>query len=132
MEVISENDKVFDCGNVKISAKQEWKQISFDLYANVDQNTRFNKELANAKKLYFVISDANRTGNIKVDNITFGLDKLADKDLSAIVNISTGTNVAADNWLYDLWGHKHEYPTAPGIYVRNGKKIVVKDGFMMK
>lgn len=132
LEVISENDKVFDCGNVKISAKQEWKQISFDLYANVDQNTRFNKELANAKKLYFVISDANRTGNIKVDNITFGLDKLADKDLSAIVNISTGTNVAADNWLYDLWGHKHEYPTAPGIYVRNGKKIVVKDGFMMK
>lgn len=71
-----------------------------------------------------MISDANRTGNIKVDNITFGLDKLADKDLSAIVNISTGTNVAADNWLYDLWGINMSTRRLPVFMSAMGRKLL--------
>ena len=67
---------------------------------------------------------------------TYNVTAVYDKGESAFsapasADVTTGvtkitTTEAADGHVYDLQGRRVEHPTAPGIYIKNGKKYVVK------
>lgn len=66
---------------------------------------------------------------------TYNVTAVYDKGESAFsapasADVTTGvtkvTSEAASGHVYDLQGRRVEHPVAPGIYIKNGKKFVVK------
>lgn len=61
-----------------------------------------------------------------LDWLTDGADSIDGDDIeTGIENIFTDEVVNGDNAIYDLWGRKVNNP-GKGIYIKNGKKILVK------
>ena len=82
------------------------------------------------------VTSTTFTGPTTAGTHTYNVTAVYDKGESAFsapasTGVSTGvTKVATvetgDGLIYDLQGRRVEHPAAPGIYIRNGKKYVVK------
>ncbi|MEE1095539.1 MAG: alpha-amylase family glycosyl hydrolase [Paludibacteraceae bacterium] len=81
-------------------------------------------------------------GNNQTDDLPFALHGLwTGNDRSSIKQTGTITEICkndttaietpseettqGDGWFYDILGRRYAYPTHPGIYIRNGQKILV-------
>ena len=53
------------------------------------------------------------------------ITEICENNTTAIETPSEETT-QGDGWFYDILGRRYEYPTHPGIYIRNGVKILVK------
>ena len=81
-------------------------------------------------------------GSNQTNDLTFvlhglwtGNDRNSIKQTGTITEICEENNLGTDipeveyegdGWYYDILGRRYEYPTHPGIYIRNGVKILVK------
>ena len=52
------------------------------------------------------------------------ITEICKNDTTAIETPSEET-IQGDGWFYDILGRRYAYPTHPGIYIRNGQKILV-------
>ena len=52
------------------------------------------------------------------------ITEICENDTTAIETPSEETT-QGDGWFYDILGRRYAYPTQPGIYIYNGKKIIV-------
>jgi hypothetical protein len=52
------------------------------------------------------------------------ITEICKNDTTAIETPSEETT-QGDGWFYDILGRRYAYPTHPGIYIRNGQKILV-------
>ena len=52
------------------------------------------------------------------------ITEICENDTTAIETPSEETT-QGDGWFYDILGRRYAYPTHPGIYIRNGQKILV-------
>ena len=52
------------------------------------------------------------------------ITEICKNDTTAIETPSEETT-QGDGWFYDILGRRYAYPTQPGIYIYNGKKIIV-------
>jgi hypothetical protein len=76
-------------------------------------------------KLYFVLTEEQASHLSKGLPITF--DIFGDDTATDIDKVDTDKgNKPDDDTVYDLLGRKVEHINQPGIYIRNGKKFVVK------
>lgn len=75
-------------------------------------------------KLYFVLTEEQRSNLSKGLPITFDIYDDTATDIDK-VDTDKG-NSPDDDTVYDLLGRKVEHVNRPGIYIRNGKKFVVK------
>ena len=71
-----------------------------------------------AQRAYFQIG----ISNVRAFNLNFG-----DSETTGIISIENGKlKIENDSW-YDLSGRKFDgKPTRKGVYVQNGKKVVIK------
>ena len=71
------------------------------------------------------------TGTIPAGKCFLKINKPSGARILAIGNGTTGINKldntvwAIDNW-FNLNGHRIEKPTKKGLYIMNGKKVIVK------
>lgn len=123
----------FETAIVFIDANGKW----FDKYVDEVFPFEANSNITLTKKLWLWDVPA---GSYKVAIMYFdywGMDSWIYKDESALYNItiSSSTPVEAihsDNGdeesapYYDLKGQRIEKPKAKGVYIRNGKKVIIK------
>ena len=67
------------------------------------------------------INTGNDRNSIKQ---TGTITEICKNDTTAIETPSEETT-QGDGWFYDILGRRYAYPTHPGIYIRNGQKILV-------
>lgn len=101
----------------RAAAIDEWQYVVFDL------STIGKEKLDSAKDLIFTVKDTE-AGSINIDNVTFGLEQMV---LTGVDNIEVSDVVAenADPYYYDLVGRRYIAPTAAGIYIHAGKKVLI-------
>ena len=89
-----------------------------------DNNTLYYPESEasiGAQRAYFQISS---NSNIRAFNLNFGDDEVTGISDASLLN--DNGKMINDNW-YDLSGRKlNEKPIKKGVYVQNGKKVVIK------
>ena len=80
---------------------------------------------------------SNQTNDLQfvLHGLWTGNDRNSIKQTGTITEICEENNLGTDipeveyegdGWYYDILGRRYEYPTHPGIYIRNGVKILVK------
>ena len=90
-------------------------ELNFDATGNkVAEGETGTHFLNNAGKAYFVLPAASETGTY------YGLDW---ENTTGVENVEVEDTVKT---IYDLTGRRVEEITAPGIYIVNGKKVLVK------
>ena len=125
---------------VALEAGAEFKVITFDAdgstvwYGGIDENN-VGYFLINSDVLGYPI-DLVDGSNFKVEqagtyNFMLAYPRadvpqlVVEKDLTAISTV--GVDAKADNAYYNLLGVKfNSMPTTPGIYIHNGKKVIIK------
>lgn len=79
---------------------------------------------------------SNQTNDLQfvLHGLWTGNDRNSIKQTGTITEICEENNLGTDipeveyegdGWYYDILGRRYEYPTHPGIYIRNGQKILV-------
>ncbi len=71
-----------------------------------------NDNVVNANKAYFVINGANATHSLRLGGNATAIESITDKQGNGAV--------------YDLSGRKLDAISSPGIYIVNGKKVIVR------
>ena len=77
----------------------------------------------NGNKILLSNEEYSFTAKAGVDTARFSLIFSA-KETTGIYDINTGNNI--DSNIYNLNGVKVSKPTQKGIYIQNGKKIIIK------
>ena len=98
--------------------------VTFELEVKNNENEKYKIES---------IKDNNTNNNIKID-YTFSKDYISKGETSKVTLKLTYKNKLInqdkvdinDNAIFDLQGRRINAPTASGIYIKNGKKLVVK------
>ena len=90
-----------------------------------DYDGKANNRFVGHNKLYFILTSDQATALSQGKAITF--DIFGDETATDIDKVDTDNgNRPDDDTVYDLLGRKVEHINRPGIYIRNGKKFVVK------
>ena len=71
-----------------------------------------------------MLAGQNRTGKFRVDY--FRIERISDDSEDAIPAIAAFTPRTALQGIYNLSGQKVKGDLPKGIYIRNGKKVVIK------
>ncbi|MBO6217060.1 MAG: hypothetical protein J6N73_05365 [Prevotella sp.] len=101
------------------------KIAQFRVNAQKDYNNVANNLFVNHNKLYMVLTNeqASALSSGKAIEVDFDLDSLP----TDIDNVEQ-TEQQDNGDIYDLQGRRVEHINRPGIYIRNGKKFVVRRG----
>ena len=128
--IMSQDGKVSFLGNYSpVTVTGEDKTM---LYLS-DDNTLFYPNTAmsiNAFRAYFQLNDGltageQVSGSIKVRNFVLSFGD--EKNSTGIVSIDSGIGMMDDKGWYTLDGRKLSgKPTVKGIYIKNGKKVIIK------
>ena len=119
------NERVFVYGKVKGNP-------TFAVNATRDYDGQKNNRFTSHNKLYIILNnDAVKDAQAKGFTLVFGGTTI-EGDLTGIDEVendnSDNRRTVDDDTIYDIQGRKVERITQPGIYIRNGKKFVVRRG----
>ncbi len=95
--------------------------FSFRIYVN----TSTNKQLAIARVVLngYLMSEAADPEAVPAIRIRIGE---RNEQVNGIENLTTEDKMYQDSPIYDLEGRKHKDVHTPGLYIRNGKRVMVK------
>ena len=127
--------------NVEFEAGAEFKVIAFDeagtvWFGGVDDNN-VGYFLLNNDLMGVAIQTVNPGANFRIEEAgAYNLELTLNRDGEPMLTVTKanpdaistiGTDSKADNNWYNLQGQKFNgQPTAPGIYINGGKKVVIK------
>lgn len=103
------------------------KDNSFNLYLGSDNKLYYpgtENFKVNAFRAYFLV-DSSDAGASESDDVRSVFLNFGDDEPSVVRDIDIG-QWKTDNVVYDLNGRKVNAPLKKGIYIRNGRKVVIK------
>jgi hypothetical protein len=127
--------------NVEFEAGAEFKVIAFDeagtvWFGGVDDNN-VGYFLLNNDLMGVAIQTVNPGANFRIEEAgAYNLELTLNRDGEPVLTVTkanpdaistVGVDAKADNAYYNLMGVKFNgMPSAPGIYIHNGKKVIIK------
>jgi len=101
-------------------------QPQFLVNAIKDYDSKSNNLFVNHNKIFLILT--NEQANNMAKGLPVTVDYAVDEDITTGVNDAVSASRHSDNTIYDLQGRKVDRITHPGVYIRNGKKFVVRRG----
>ncbi|ROS89130.1 hypothetical protein [Duncaniella dubosii] len=98
----------------------EWKTIKFDLSKEIDQ-IGFGSVFGSNHFLWVQCIDLPESSMLWIKNVRW-----INATQSAIEDVTIEAERPADNRIFNIMGVECKAPLAPGIYIQNGKKFIVK------
>lgn len=118
-ELADSKQKVFTLGKKN-------NQPQFLVNAIKDYDSKSNNLFVNHNKIFLILT--NEQANDMAKGLPVTVDYAVEEDITTGVNDAVSASRHSDNTIYDLQGRKVDRITHPGVYIRNGKKFVVKRG----
>jgi hypothetical protein len=95
------------------------------LFLTADGKLTWAKNAGTIKAFRAYFQLPNNGGTEPVLAREFVLD-FGDETVTGIIGVTTNTDCTDNTDVYDLQGRKVAYPTVKGIYIQNGKKVVIR------
>jgi hypothetical protein len=95
--------------------------------AQKDYNNQSNNQCLPHNKMYLLLTLEEAEALSKGQSIDFSY-VLEEENIATGIESSSSSARSGDDTIYDLQGRKVERITQPGVYIRNGKKFVVRRG----
>ena len=95
--------------------------------AQKDYNNQSNNQCLPHNKMYLLLTLEEADALSRGQSIDFSY-VLEEENIATGIESSSSSARSGDDTIYDLQGRKVERITQPGVYIRNGKKFVVRRG----
>lgn len=101
---------------VPVEISLEWQRIELRMPEDAD--------MRHVSELFFRVIDGEG-GMIYADNFLFGEEKRKQKPIGEVSAIMVGEEEDAGSGWFDLLGRPVSQPSEPGIYIRDGRKLII-------